>query len=85
MRTVILEPAAELARQRFSESLPGFAMAYGILVADLAVHSENGWFSPGGQLESTIAMRKKPRIRVIYRYEHDTLVICQLDADLPIG
>ena len=85
MPTVILEPAAELARRQFSESLPGFAMAYSILVADLAVHSEKGRFSPGGRFEYTMAMRKKPRIRVIYRYKHDTLVICQLDADLPFG
>ena len=85
MRTVILEPAAERARQQFSENLPGFAMAYGILVADLAVHSEKGRFNPVGPFEYTMAMRKKPRIRVIYRYKHDTLVIGQLDADLPLG
>jgi len=85
MRTVILEPVAELARPQFSGNLPGFAMAYSIMVADLAVHSEKGWFSPGGRFEYTMAMRKKPRIRVIYQYKHDTLVISQLDADPPIG
>lgn len=83
MRTVILEAAVELARQRFSESLPGFSLAYSIVLADLAVHSEEGWFSPGGRLEYTMAMRKNPCIQVIYQYKEDTLVISHLDARPP--
>ena len=80
MLTVILEPAAELARQRFSESLPGFLMAYSTVIADLSVHAEEGWFTPGGRHEYMMAMRTKPRILVTCEYRQDTLVISHLDA-----
>ena len=80
MRTVILEPAAELARQRFSKSLLGFRMAYSTVIADLSVHAEEGWFTPGGRHEYMMAMRKKPRILVTCEYRQDTLVISHLDA-----
>ena len=68
--TVTLEPAAELEHRDLAQRVPDFEDAYGEPVRILSARPRRGWPLSGGRWGYALARRGKPRVRVIYTFNH---------------
>ena len=80
MRTIILQPAAEIAHRRYREKLPGFDEAYETVTSALTADPERGWEFLHGRREYRIARGSEPCVYATYRFDHSEILISELEA-----
>ena len=68
LRTVILEPAAELAHRELASQVPGFEEAYGELIAAISAKPRRGRPMVGGRWGYALAKQDKPRVSAVYTF-----------------
>ena len=79
-RAIVRQPSAELAHARHSEALPGFVETYDAVAGILARDPGKGWPTAGGAYEYRLARHGFPRVRVLYKFTEDAIVISTIEA-----
>ena len=79
-RTVILEPAAELAHRRLAGEVPGFGEAWEELIAAISAKPRRGRPMAGGRWGYALARRGRPSVRAVYTFTETAIRVRDVRA-----
>ena len=80
MRTVVLQPAAEIAHRRYREKLPGFDKAYQAVVSPLTADPERRREFLAGCREYRLARSDRACLHAPHTFDLGEILISELEA-----